>query len=373
MDVDVAPEDAPRPDPGEDASDLPLEDLGDDEGAGMTVWVTVAEAAEKAGLNTSTVRQWYRSGHLPTQRAEGEHGAFLVPLQSVLALANKADETGDDLGAELVDLNAKYWSTETEAAREDAAKALAEAEEARTEMARLTAAVAAAEAAAARAGDELAAARDEAGAARAEATDALAEAASARAELAAATDQLEFLRSQLAETAEESRATKLELEQAKTEHQEVQKLLDESEDELVALEDAKAGMQAELDELRMLSGRAGSITDNSWLDMQTPAYQSPVRKQARLGSDVPTPTGEAEDEGHGMAAPMRTKGLANLLSQTVADGGSAPGADADADLADESDPDEEESVPAQPAVVFPGYGENEDDLLPEPEKKRRRH
>src|SRR4051794_15998617 len=64
-------------------------------------WVTVAEAADRAGVDSSTVRQWYRSGKLPTRRADGEHGAFLVPLAGVLDLA-PATPSPNGVGSELV-------------------------------------------------------------------------------------------------------------------------------------------------------------------------------------------------------------------------------------------------------------------------------
>src|SRR5437868_10504356 len=54
-------------------------------------WVTVAEAAERAGVDSGTVRQWYRAGKLPTRRSEGARGAFLVPLASVLDLVPRAE------------------------------------------------------------------------------------------------------------------------------------------------------------------------------------------------------------------------------------------------------------------------------------------
>src|SRR5688572_14940706 len=52
-----------------------------------SAWVTVAEAAEQAQVDSGTVRQWYRSGRIPTRRAEGQRGAFLVPLDLVVELA----------------------------------------------------------------------------------------------------------------------------------------------------------------------------------------------------------------------------------------------------------------------------------------------
>jgi hypothetical protein len=80
-------------------------------------WVTIEDAAVKAAVELSVVRRWYREGHVPTQRAEGDQGRFLVPLDVVLALAAGADESGDALGAAVVDINASYWVAETETAR----------------------------------------------------------------------------------------------------------------------------------------------------------------------------------------------------------------------------------------------------------------
>lgn len=87
------------------------------------VWVTVGDAATKARVDTSTVRHWYRSGQLPTQRSEGERGAFLVPLDTVLALAARLGDEEDDVATDAVDMDASYWSMQTEAAREEASVA----------------------------------------------------------------------------------------------------------------------------------------------------------------------------------------------------------------------------------------------------------
>lgn len=86
-------------------------------------WVTVSEAATKARVDTSTVRHWYRSGQLPTQRSEGERGAFLVPLDTVLALAARLGDEEDDVATGAGDMDASYWSMQTEAAREEASVA----------------------------------------------------------------------------------------------------------------------------------------------------------------------------------------------------------------------------------------------------------
>ena len=98
-------------------------------------WVTITEAAELAGVNDAAVRRWYRSGRIPTQRAEGEHGAYLVPLSAVLRLGQAADEQGDDLGDPVVDLNASYWSLETAAARDETATVRAELADAQEQLA----------------------------------------------------------------------------------------------------------------------------------------------------------------------------------------------------------------------------------------------
>ncbi len=86
-------------------------------------WVTVGDAATKARVDTSTVRHWYRSGQLPTQRSEGERGAFLVPLDTVLALAARLGDEEDDVASGAGDMDASYWSMQTEAAREEASVA----------------------------------------------------------------------------------------------------------------------------------------------------------------------------------------------------------------------------------------------------------
>ena len=97
-------------------------------------WVTVSEAAELSGISGSAIRQWYRSGRIPTQRADGDRGAFLVPLADVIRLGEDADAAGDDLGDPVLDLNASYWSLETAAAREEAAAARNEVEEVRRQL-----------------------------------------------------------------------------------------------------------------------------------------------------------------------------------------------------------------------------------------------
>ena len=48
-------------------------------------WVTVDEAATAAAISRSTLRSWYRNGHIPSRMVAGVHGPQrLVPLQAVL-------------------------------------------------------------------------------------------------------------------------------------------------------------------------------------------------------------------------------------------------------------------------------------------------
>lgn len=129
-----------------------------DEAAEVERWVTVSEAAELSGISGATIRQWYRSGRIPTQRAKGDRGAFLVPLSAILRFSEEADAAGDDLGDPVLDLNASYWSLETAAAREEAAIASSELDEARQQLTFLReqlAEASAAERAAAKRADDL--------------------------------------------------------------------------------------------------------------------------------------------------------------------------------------------------------------------------
>lgn len=323
----------------------------------QTIWVTVAEAAEKSGVDTGTVRQWYRSGRLPTQRSQGDRGSFLVPLDAVVALA-RGDEEGDAVVADLIDLNASYWSAQTEAAREEATAAR----------------------------NELAAAR--------EALDSSAgELEEMRGELAAARHQLDFLRSQLAETSEDARRLREQLQAAEQERDqrreenaslrrelaEASNDLDRTNDELVDSRSRLAALEGELDKLRAISSATGSITDNAWLALPTNSYRSPVRPQ-------------------GMAATPAGAALSGLIADTTPD----PGAGADHDLAmptldDERPPATPTPVPddvtfedtpdlapweASADLPHPGppagqrvkpvFGDHDDDLLPQPDKKGRR-
>ena len=237
-------------------------------------WVTVAEAAEKAGVDTGTVRQWYRAGRLPTRRAEGERGAFLVPLAAVIDLAPGRPRDGDPgpASSELL-------------------------------------------------------------------------------------QQVDFLRTQLAELSEENRILR-------------QRLKDE-DDRRADLRARLADTEDELNQLRRTASRS-SITDPSWLDEETPAYESPVRPQG-MGSVA--------------RAVPRTGELADLLAATRPDGEddgfpASNGADRSSEPYRASvgphtldDHDEDAPiVPPRPLASEPvAYGSHADDLLPEPDKRGRRH
>lgn len=220
-------------------------------------WVTVSEACELSGINGATIRQWYRSGRIPTQRAEGDRGAFLVPLAEVLRFGEEADAAGDDLGDPVLDLNASYWSLETSAARDEAAAARAELEEIRA--------------------------------------------------------QLAFLRGQLEEASASERA---------------------------ATKRADA-LEAEIAPLRRNAAATSSITDTSWLDLDTNRYESPVR-------------------GQGMPAPVDRGPVPAVAASTA-----FPVEANHADVGDAAVGDEAAAEPFHP-------GEHADDLLPSSEKKGRR-
>lgn len=100
----------------------------------IEAWVTVSDAATKARVDSSTVRHWYRSGRLPTQRSEGERGAFLVPLNTVLALAARLGDEEDDGASRPGGTDASYWSVQIEAAREEAGVARQSAADARQRL-----------------------------------------------------------------------------------------------------------------------------------------------------------------------------------------------------------------------------------------------
>lgn len=87
---------APRARP----DDLTIDLRGDDEDGER--WLTVTEAAELVGIDSSTIRGWYRSGRIPSQRTEGDHGAYLVPLSAILRLGVVDAPAADDI----IDLDA---------------------------------------------------------------------------------------------------------------------------------------------------------------------------------------------------------------------------------------------------------------------------
>jgi hypothetical protein len=321
-----------------------------------TIWVSVAEAAAKSGVATGTVRQWYRSGRLPTQRSQGVRGSFLVPLDAVVALG-RGDEEGDAIVADLIDLNASYWSAQTEAAREEATAARDELAEAHDLL-------------------------DQASGELRQVTD----------ELAAAREQLEFLRSQLAETSEDDRRLREQVTSTdeqrrqlrdenaslRNELTDVRGELDRTNDELGDTRSRVAALETELDKLRAISTATGSITDNSWLSLPTNTYRSPVRPQ-------------------GMAAAGGGGALAGLIADTTPDQDTIADDDfampslddehpaappvADGQARDEIPASERphetpeaaiEPVPAPSRRVKPVFGIHDDDLLPHPEKKGRR-
>jgi len=382
-------------------TDTPRTDTGDELPA--TAWVTVAEAAEKAGVGTSTVRHWYRSGRLPTQRAEGEHGAFMVPLDGVLALA-RGDEEADALTDEVIDLNASYWSAQTEAAREEATAARHELAEARTELQaaledadrlraelaeaadeanRLREQAAATEAELRRERDrepvdtqaddvdesdglreELREVRDELAGVRDELTEVRSQLEATRADLDATRADLDRRTEELHRKTEELERTAAELDEANTELEQATRDLARAEGQLEVTQRQLARTEAELGKLKEISSAVGSITDNSWLDLPTNSYRSPVRPQ-------------------GMAA--ATEAFSGLLAATqpdpvphagAHDGGAADeprageGEVAPVELAHDAEaPDDAATSPVRPHHPL---GQHDDDLLPQPEKKGRR-
>lgn len=89
-------------------------------------WISVSEAAARAGVDTGVVRHWYRAGRIPTRR--GERGAFLVPVDGVLALAADLMEQEDasqlaPSADETAAAEVERWRAQAEAAREAATAA----------------------------------------------------------------------------------------------------------------------------------------------------------------------------------------------------------------------------------------------------------
>ena len=61
------------------------------DGDGPWTWITLAEAADEAGVSRSTLRAWYRDGQVPSQLEPGPHGPQrTVPRELVLERALKA-------------------------------------------------------------------------------------------------------------------------------------------------------------------------------------------------------------------------------------------------------------------------------------------
>ena len=84
-------------------------------------WATVAIAADVAAVDEATVLAWCEAGRLPSQRTG--IAELLVPIEAVQALATGDAELADGFRSEVIDLNAQYWSSEAEAAREALAEA----------------------------------------------------------------------------------------------------------------------------------------------------------------------------------------------------------------------------------------------------------
>ncbi len=305
------------------------------EGSRSTVWVSVAEAAERSGLDTGTVRQWYRAGRIPTQRAEGERGAFLVPLDTVLELAERVDEEGDDNGAALIDANAGYWSAQNEAAREEAALLRDEVAVLRTDLAGLQA--------------------------QAEKTNA---------SRLASEDQLSFLRSQLAEASEDNRRLENQLregEKRTTEHlaewatanndrRHLTEELGLANDQLADAQRRLTALEDELARLRAIQSATSSITDNSWLDLPTNAYRSPVRPQ-RLAHDA-------------LAAMVADTRPEESVNPTAFDDEPFVSAQ-ESSFGGAEEPTDDPELGPTPAP-HPLLGEHDDDVLPATDKKGRR-
>jgi hypothetical protein len=229
-------------DPVDEAEDDEVVDIRDDApvGASDGDWVSVAEAATRAGVSTSTVRQWYRSGRLATQRRDGERGGFLVPVADVVRLASKADEVGDVAEDSVIDINASYWATETEAARTAEAAARAEAEEARAESRR------------------------------------------ARADLEEARAQIETAREQLRTARLDTVAAQKATEEVEGEVAFLRAQLKEANDDLRELRARSSALEAQLDDARR-AATFGSVASTQWVEEVDHGYRGPVRPQDPFG------------------------------------------------------------------------------------------
>ena len=59
--------------------------------ATFRTWVSVAQAAQEAGVSRSALRAWYRNGDVPSKVVDGPHGpARLLPLEAVLERASQS-------------------------------------------------------------------------------------------------------------------------------------------------------------------------------------------------------------------------------------------------------------------------------------------
>ncbi|HEX2850905.1 MAG TPA: MerR family transcriptional regulator [Acidimicrobiales bacterium] len=344
------------------------------------VWVTVGTAAEKSGVSTGTIRQWYRSGRLPTQRSEGERGVFLVPIEDVLRLARLVEETGDMGDDAILDLDADYWSAATEAARADAAEARHFAAAAREDADAASARADAAEHERDELAERVEAVEQERDAARAEAESSSGALAEAEARQRRLTARLDDMARRLA-TAEESalgaaaRANEAEglLEQAAPHTEFLRQQLEEANAELRTLRSRIVQLEEDLRVARSFA----SVTDHSWLDAGVPGYKGPVREQG--GRDTPPEETLLASDDRSTRRPQ----FPGPLTGAAADAGAEAGDDdvPEPFAVDEFENDRApEPRPAPP--VNPGarrrrpefdFGSAADDLLPEePPKHRRR-
>ena len=82
-------------------------------------WVTLQEASSAAGVARSTLRSWYRAGHIPSRMVAGTHGPQrLVPLDAVVDRALQSPrarrqlEQARSLEAEVEDLRRRIRAIE---------------------------------------------------------------------------------------------------------------------------------------------------------------------------------------------------------------------------------------------------------------------
>ncbi|MGI8792204.1 MAG: hypothetical protein ACR2H3_03355, partial [Acidimicrobiales bacterium] len=58
-------------------------------------WISLAEAEEAAGVSRSTLRAWYRGGHVPSRLVPGPHGVQrMVPREIVVERAQRSPGIG---------------------------------------------------------------------------------------------------------------------------------------------------------------------------------------------------------------------------------------------------------------------------------------